>query len=204
MEVIRSARGLPHSTRSAVVCALLAASVLGCQPASDGSGRAVEQAVCSPSRTSLMTGLRPDSTRIYDLSTHFRSTVPEVITLPQALKQAGYHAEWWELRSYAGISESGDLDAELAGISCPDRLGRGGQPGRPIGAREPRGALRLPPVPALATFTEIRCHLRNSGGQVDHGHHGDCQTQEQPLDERVQFCGPYSHEESESIVPLRA
>jgi hypothetical protein len=38
-----------------------------------------QQAVCSPSRTSLLTGLRPDSTKVYDLVTHFRDTVPDVI-----------------------------------------------------------------------------------------------------------------------------
>jgi len=50
-----------------------------------------QQAVCSPSRTSLLTGLRPDSTRIYDLETHFRTTVPSVVTLPQHFKQNGYY-----------------------------------------------------------------------------------------------------------------
>jgi len=49
-----------------------------------------QQAVCSPSRTSLLTGLRPDSTQVYDLETHFRDTVPEVITLPQQFKENGY------------------------------------------------------------------------------------------------------------------
>ncbi|MDA0837115.1 MAG: sulfatase [Planctomycetota bacterium] len=52
-----------------------------------------QQAVCSPSRTSLMTGLRPDSTKVYDLSTHFRDKVPDTITLPQHLIANGYHAE---------------------------------------------------------------------------------------------------------------
>ena len=50
-----------------------------------------QQAVCSPSRTSLLTGKRPDTTRIYDLQTHFRDTIPETVTLPQQFKQAGYH-----------------------------------------------------------------------------------------------------------------
>jgi iduronate 2-sulfatase len=50
-----------------------------------------QQAVCSPSRTSVLTGLRPDSTRIYDLETHFRTTVPDVVTLPQYFKQNGYY-----------------------------------------------------------------------------------------------------------------
>ena len=55
----------------------------------------VQQAVCSPSRTSLMTGLRPDSSRIYDLVTHFRETVPDVVTLPQHFGQHGYRTAWW-------------------------------------------------------------------------------------------------------------
>jgi len=46
--------------------------------------------LCSPSRTALLTGLRPDSTRVYDLQTHFRTTVPDVVTLPQHFKNKGY------------------------------------------------------------------------------------------------------------------
>lgn len=52
-----------------------------------------QQAVCSPSRTSLLTGLRPDSTRVYDLKTHFRTTVPGVVPLPEYFKRAGYHTQ---------------------------------------------------------------------------------------------------------------
>jgi choline-sulfatase len=51
-----------------------------------------QQAVCSPSRTSLMTGLRPDTTRVWDLHTHFREALPDCVTLPQHFVAHGYHA----------------------------------------------------------------------------------------------------------------
>lgn len=51
------------------------------------------QAVCAPSRNSMMTGLRPDAIGIYDLYTFFRKKIPHVITLPQHFKEHGYHSE---------------------------------------------------------------------------------------------------------------
>jgi len=50
-----------------------------------------QQAVCTPSRTSLLTGRRPDATRVWDLETHFRVALPDAVTLPQYFKANGYH-----------------------------------------------------------------------------------------------------------------
>ena len=49
-----------------------------------------QQAASVPSRTSLLTGLRPDTTRVYDDRTHFRRAVPGGLTLPQHFRRHGY------------------------------------------------------------------------------------------------------------------
>lgn len=48
-------------------------------------------AICNPSRASVMTGLRPDTLRVWGLKKHFREEKPKVITLPQWFKRHGYH-----------------------------------------------------------------------------------------------------------------
>lgn len=49
-----------------------------------------QQAVCNPSRASIMTGLRPDQIGVTNLNSHFREKIPEVITLPQVFRRNGY------------------------------------------------------------------------------------------------------------------
>ena len=50
-----------------------------------------QQAVCNPSRASVITGLRPDTLKVWDLKTHFREHHPDIVTLPQYFKQHGYY-----------------------------------------------------------------------------------------------------------------
>ncbi len=77
-----------------------------------------QQAVCSPSRTSLLTGCRPDTTKVYDLQTHFRTTIPDVVTLPQQFKQHGY------VTRGLGKIFHGGLDDRPSWSQPPPRVGR--------------------------------------------------------------------------------
>ena len=49
-----------------------------------------QQAICSPSRISLLTGMRPDYTQVYDLKTKMRDKRANILTLPQHFKNNGY------------------------------------------------------------------------------------------------------------------
>lgn len=51
----------------------------------------VQQAVCSPTRQSLLTSRRPDRTRVYDLWANFRSVAGNYTTLPEWFKMHGYN-----------------------------------------------------------------------------------------------------------------
>ncbi|OYW18979.1 MAG: hypothetical protein B7Z55_09675 [Planctomycetales bacterium 12-60-4] len=77
----------------------------------------VQVAVCNPSRASLLTGLRPNTLGCWTLQYHFRETKPDAITLPQYLRQHGYHAEgygkvfhnpWQDPRSWSQPHQWGE------------------------------------------------------------------------------------------------
>ena len=74
-----------------------------------------QQAVCSPSRTSLLTGRRPDTTKVYELETHFRQTIPNVVTLPQHFKNNGYFAQAIGKIFHGGLDDPKSWSVESVG-----------------------------------------------------------------------------------------
>ncbi|MDP7303798.1 MAG: sulfatase-like hydrolase/transferase, partial [Pirellulaceae bacterium] len=52
----------------------------------------VQCALCMPSRASILTGRRPDTTGVVDFSVRFRDVLGDVVILPQHFKNNGYHA----------------------------------------------------------------------------------------------------------------
>lgn len=79
-----------------------------------------QQTVCNPSRASLLTGMGPDTLRVWDLPTHFRSNRPNAVTLPQLFKKHAYHAQCvgkffhnWRQEDWKGDPQSWSVPSVL-------------------------------------------------------------------------------------------
>ena len=67
-----------------------------------------QQAVCSPSRTSLLTGRRPDTTHVYDLQTYWRKSGGNFTTIPEYFKNNGYVSAGMGKVFHPGVASGGD------------------------------------------------------------------------------------------------
>ena len=72
----------------------------------------VQQALCSPSRTSLLTGRRPDTTHVYDLHHYFRKVGGNFITIPEYFKMKGYTSIGMGKIFHAGVEASNNDDPQ--------------------------------------------------------------------------------------------
>lgn len=97
-----------------------------------------QQAVCNPSRSSLLTGRRPDTLRIWNNSVHFRELNPDVTTIPLWFKEHGYTSRcvgkifhnWhtkekgdprsWSAPEFLHYANHGDDDAQVIGKLPPN------------------------------------------------------------------------------------
>jgi iduronate 2-sulfatase len=69
----------------------------------------VQYPVCNPSRSSFLTGLRPDRTGVTDNGTLLREQVPDVVTFPQLLKTNGWHSAAFGKIFHLGGGRNADL-----------------------------------------------------------------------------------------------
>lgn len=105
------------------------------------------QAVCSPSRNSLLTGRRPQTLGIYDLATNFRKAAPGAVTLPQRFKAAGYRAEALGKVFHVGHGNSEDpaswsaphFQARTVGYALPENRGTQTREGALFENMDPKG-----------------------------------------------------------------
>jgi len=69
------------------------------------------QAVCGPSRVSMLTGMLPDRTRVWHNRNLFRDTLADAVTLPQLFKNNGYHAQSMG-KVFSGRDRLAELDPQ--------------------------------------------------------------------------------------------
>ncbi|MBI3679668.1 MAG: sulfatase [Acidobacteria bacterium] len=66
--------------------------------------------LCNPSRTALLTGMRPSTTGVYNNEQWWRPALPGAVTLPMHFKQNGYH-----------VAGAGKVFHHVAGFNPPDQ-----------------------------------------------------------------------------------
>lgn len=65
----------------------------------------VQQALCSPSRISMLSGRYPATTTIFEIGRTLRTTMPDITTMPQHFKNHGYHTRSLGKIYHVGIDD---------------------------------------------------------------------------------------------------
>lgn len=80
-----------------------------------------QQALCSPSRISLLSGRRPSTTKIWDIGPTLRSKMPDITTLPQHFKNNGYFCRSLGKIYHVGIDDPDSWSVESFVSKVPRR-----------------------------------------------------------------------------------
>jgi iduronate 2-sulfatase len=76
----------------------------------------VQYPVCNPSRCSMMTGLRTEQTRITNNTDHLRQKLPDIVTMPQLCKDAGWQSHAFGKLYHLGGGKDGSQKAIWADV----------------------------------------------------------------------------------------
>ena len=87
--------------------------------------------VCNPSRSSFLSGLRPDTTRVMRNHTSTRDNLPDAVMLPQFFRQHGYNSFASGKVFHTGVSDPPSWDTDIAEVILTpkkeQRVERGGK-----------------------------------------------------------------------------
>lgn len=100
--------------------------------------------LCNPSRTSLLSGRRPDTTQIFDNNTPPRTTLKDVVFLPEYFRQHGYFTARVGKVAHGKFEDAVTWDISE---SAPRRDFAGGPPRNPDPAAGQEGGLKLSWLP---------------------------------------------------------
>ncbi len=107
-----------------------------------------QQAVCSPSRTVVMTGARPDTTKVWDLETHFRTAMPNVVTVGQHFKNHGYFVQGMGKIYHGGFDDPPTWSVPwqtprgAGAYAKPENIALASRPAEPSAAEAKKGGKR--------------------------------------------------------------
>lgn len=94
--------------------------------------------VCNPSRSSFLSGLRPDTTRVMRNHTATRENLPDAVMLPQFFRQQGYCSFASGKIFHTGVADAPSWDIDIAEViltpTKEQRVERGGK--TPEGSRK--------------------------------------------------------------------